>query len=408
MRRLRRLGGLVGVGVRRVAGRVRTSPIRLSLSTVGVALAVGLMVSVAGLSLGLASESVVASEDTDYWIVPEQSNVQSLAVSTGSVKLSRVHDASARIGADSRVDYALPVLLELVPIEDAVTGERTYIFVAGVVARPDAELLGLPLDPLAKGDPHYANGSYNGTWTGEAVLNDAAATSINASTGTTLDSRRLANRSFSVVNVSAGATSTALGTVPVAVVHLSELQAVTGSATGDQADQILVHTNDRSVKASLEGLYPRTTVVTRSGLGAQQVSTSNLPLALAVSSAATAVLVGVLFVATVMGLAVSDDRASLGALAAVGLSRRSRSVVVAVETVTVALMGGVLGLLLGVFGILGINAGGQEVFGLGTVARFDPRLVALAVAVALVIGVLGAVYPVLLSRRTNPLEVLSR
>lgn len=408
MRGLRRLGALAGVGVRRVVGRVRTSPARVTLSTVGVALAVGLMVSVAGLSLGLASESVVASEDTDYWIVPEESNVQSLAVSTGSVKLSRVHDVSARIGADSRVEYALPVLLELVPVEDAVTGQREYVFVAGVVARPDAELLGLQLDPLAPGDPYYANGSYAGTWTGEAVLNDAAATSLNASTGTTLDSPRLSNRSVSVVDVSTGATSGALGTVPVAVVHLSELQTVTGGAAGDQADQILVHTNDRSVERTLEGLYPRTTVVTQSGLGTQSISTANLPLAVAVSGAATALLVGVLFVATVMGLAVSDDRASLGALAAVGVSRRSRSVLIAVETVTVALVGGVCGLLLGGLGIVGINAAGGEVFGVGTVARFDPRLVALAVGVALVTGVLGAVYPVLVSRRTNPLEALSR
>ena len=404
----RRLGALAALAVRRVLGRFRTSPARVSMSTVGVALAVGLMVSVTAISLGLASESVVASEETDYWIVPEESNVQSLAVSTGSVQLGDVHRASAHIGADDRVEYAVPVLLELVPVADAVTGEREYVLVAGVVSRPEAELLGLSLRPLTPGDPHYANGSYDGPRTGEAILNEAGATSLNASAGTTLESPRAPNRSFSVVNVSAGGTSTAFGTVPVAVVHLSELQAVTGSAAGDQADQILVSTDDRSVRGSLERSYPRTTVVRSNGLAAQRVSTSNLPLAIAVSGAATAVLVGVLFVATLMGLAVSGDSESLGALAAIGLSRRSRSVLVAVETVTVAVLGGACGLVLGMLGIVAINGAGRATLGLEPVATFDPLLVGLAAGVALLIGVLGAVYPVWLSRRTSPLEVLSR
>lgn len=162
---LHRFGALAGLAVRRVVGRLRTSPMRVSLSTLGVALAVGLMVSVCGLSLGLASESVVASADTDYWVVPEESNLQSLAVSSGGVKLGDVHDVSARIGEKDGVDYAVPVLLELVPVTDAVTGEQTYVLVVGVVSRPAVELLGLPLGPLTPGDPYYANGSYDGTWT---------------------------------------------------------------------------------------------------------------------------------------------------------------------------------------------------------------------------------------------------
>ncbi|WP_436932803.1 FtsX-like permease family protein [Halosimplex halobium] len=409
MGRGRRFGALIGLAVRRVAGRTRIAPQRVVLSVIGVALAIGLMVAVTGVSLGLASESVVSSPDTDYWIVPEDANVQSIAVSSGGVQLSNVHEASARIGTDERVEYAIPVLLELLPVQDTVTGEREYILAAGVVARPDAELLGMSLHSLHPDDPYYANGNYDGTWTGQAVLNDAAAESINASDGSTLVSNRIPeNRSLSVVNVSAGDASTALGSIPMAVVQLSELQTMTGAATGDQADQILVSTNDPGVKESLATLYPRTTVVERSGLAAQRVSTSNLPLAIAVSGAATAVIVGVLFVATLMGLTVSSDRESQGTLAAIGVSQWSRSVIVAVETVTIALLGGICGLGLGTLGIVAINVAGREILAESTVARFDPILAGYALVVAFVIGVLGAIYPVLLSRRTNPLEVLSR
>ena len=405
----RRLVALVGVGVRRSLGRVRVAPQRVLLSVVGVALAVGLMVAVTGVSLGLASQAVVEGEDVDYWVVPENADVESLAVSTGGVKLGGVHAASERLAADPRVEYATPVLLELLPVRDATTGERTYVLAVGVVARQGGEVLGVPTDQLTPGDPHYANGSYGGPWTGEVVLNGAAATVTNASTGTTLAlARSDGNRSLTVVDTATGGSATPAGSTPIAVVHLSELQSLTGATEGDQADQVLVSTTDRGVRDRIEALYPRTTVVTRSGLGAQRVTASNLPLAVAVAALVAAVVVGVLFVTTLMGLEVSADRRQLATLAALGFSGRSRAVLVAVETLTVSVLGGLVGLLLGSLAILGINAVAATPTGAGAVARFDPLLAGYALAVAAVIGLVGAVYPVLLGRRTDPLEVVAR
>ncbi|WP_277543745.1 FtsX-like permease family protein [Haloarcula laminariae] len=366
------------------------------------------MVAVSGVSLGLASESVIESEGVDYWIVPEQSNVESIAVSTGSLQLGDVHTTSAEITRDDRVDYATPVLLELVPVQDRETGDRKYVLAAGIVPQPGVEILGLSGSALASGDPYYNNGSYNGTWTGEVAMNDAAASVTNSSTGDSLSlARSTDNRTLSVTNVSAGSGGTAGGAVPVMLVHLSELQSVTGATEGDSADQLLVSTNDRSVRSSLEGRYPGTTVVTKSGLSAQQVSSSNLPLAVAVSAFISAVVVGVLFVTTLMGLEVSADREQLGALAAIGMSGRSRSLLVATETVTITLIGGVIGIGVGLVGIAGVNRLGLAVFGVETVAVFQPMLAGYALVVTLLIGLIGAAYPVLLSRRTDVLEVLS-
>src|SRR6056297_4205084 len=113
-----RLRSLLGLAVARVRGRLRIAPQRVLLSLAGVALAIGLMVAVSGVSLGLASESVVESDGVDYWIVPEQSNVESIAVSAGGLQLGNVHETSAEVARDDRVDYATPVLLELVPVRD--------------------------------------------------------------------------------------------------------------------------------------------------------------------------------------------------------------------------------------------------------------------------------------------------
>jgi putative ABC transport system permease protein len=191
------------------------------------------------------------------------------------------------------------------------------------------------------------------------------------------------------------------------VMHLSELQSLTGATDGDVADQLLVSTNDRSVRSELEGRYTGTTVVTRSGISAQSVSGSNLPLAVAVAAFISAVVVGVLFVTTLMGLEVSADRQQLGALAAIGVSSRSRSLLVATETVVISLAGGVVGIGVGWVGILGVNRFGVAIFGVDAVAVFEPTLGGYALAVTLFIGLMGAIYPVLLSRRTDVLEVLS-
>ena len=401
-----RLRSLLGVAVARVAGRLRIAPQRVLLSLLGVALAIGLMVAVTGISLGLASESVVQSDGVDYWIVPEQAGVESIAISTGGPRLGDVHATSREIASDPRVDYATPVLLELVPVRDATTGERKYVLAAGIVPEAGQRVLGLPAGALEPGDPHYANGSYDGPLTNEIVLNYAAATVTNTSAGDRL-ALAGANRSMSVVNVSAGTTDTAVGNVPVALVHLSELQTLTGGTSGDTADQLLVGTSDPSVRESLEGRYPRTTVVTRSGLSAQQVSTSNLPLAVAVAALVAAVVVGVLFVTTLMGLEVSADREQMGALVAIGYSRRSLSVLVAAETVVVSLIGGALGIGVGLLGIGLSNALGQQLFGVETVSIFQPRLAGYALAVSVLIGFVGAIYPVWLSRRSDVVEVLS-
>lgn len=408
MGRFRTLAALCRLAGARVVGRTRTAPQRVFLSVFGVALAIGLMISVTGISLGLASQSVVESEDVDYWIVPEENSAESIVVSTEGVQLGDVHATSGQIAADERVSYATPVLVSLLPVRDATTGERTYILTVGVVPTQEIDVLGLPAAPLTPGDPHYANGSYDGEWTGELVMNTAAADVTNATAGTVVTTPRTGqNRSFRVVNVSASNAPSVGGTVPVALVQLSELQALSGATSGDQADQILVSTNDRAVKASLTGQYPRTTVVERSGLSAQQVSTSNLPLAVAVAALVSAVVVGVLFITTMMGLEVNANRQQLGTLAALGFSRRSRSLVIAAETLGLSVCGGVLGVGVGAVGIVGVNRVGTSTLGVDTVALFDPRLAAYALAIAVVIGLVGAVYPVLVSFRTTELEVLA-
>lgn len=405
---MRRVVGIVSLGARRIAGRLLGGESRqVVLSAVGVALAIALMTTVSGVALNLASSSTVEGGGVDYWVVPEASSSSSIAVPVGGPKLGAVHSVTDRLTSDERITYATPVLLQVVEVENPAEGTREYVLAAGVIPpEGGGTVLGLPTGELTAGDPYYANGSYDGAWTGEAVASEATASLLKVEEGQTLRTRRGSNRTFTAVSIDASGVETGAGSLPVLLVHLSELQALSGADDGDQANQILVSTDASGVKPKLEGLYPHTTVVSRGGIAQPDVSTSSLPLAVAVAALVASVAVGVLFVATMMGLEVTSDRKQLATLAAMGFSGRSRSLLVLSETVAVAFFGGCLGVLLGALGIEATNAAAEAYFNVEAVAAFHPLLLLYGVVTALCIGVLSALYPVWLSARTDVLGVI--
>ncbi|WP_244510031.1 FtsX-like permease family protein [Halogranum gelatinilyticum] len=188
--------------------------------------------------------------------------------------------------------------------------------------------------------------------------------------------------------------------------HLSELQRLAGGTEADIADQILVSTDDPSVQSDLEASIAGATVVSGTGVSTQSVSTSSLALAVALTAFLTAVVVGVLFVATMMGLEILASRAELAVLTAVGYSQRSQALLVLTETVAVSVVGGIGGVGLGAGAIVVFNRFAARSFGVESLATFDPLLIVYGIAVAVLIGLIAAPYPIWLSRRTDVTEVL--
>lgn len=398
---------LFGVAFTRIWGRLRSPDARrVLLTSIGVALAVGLMTTVSGISLGLAAGTTVQSSSVDYWIMPESAGASSIAVSVDGPKLGNVHTVSAQLERDDRVTYVTPLQLSVLQFRAGNTTD--YVLAVGLIPPADNRTVaGLPVGQLTPGDPHYANGTYNGTWTGEAILSDAAADVLTTESGKRLQSPMAANRSFTATQITQGDLSGGLGPIPIVLVHLSELQTLTGTDTGDQADQLLVSTNSPALKSELQNVYPRTRVIASSGLTAPEVSTDSLPLAVAVAALLAVLVVGTLFVATLMGLEITADRTNIAAMAAIGLSWRSRALLVVFETVLVSVFGGCVGVVLGVGGIALVNHGARAILGVGKIARFNPVLIGYGIGIAALIGVLAAPYPIWVSYRTEVLEVLS-
>ena len=407
--------GLIGVAVQRVRNRATDGRInRLTLAIGIVAFAIALLVVITGIGAGLATQSTVYGSGVDYWIVPESSTTLTTVVSVRGPQLGDVHDAHAEIERIDGVAGATPVLVDIVRMRAPASERPEYVLGIGIVpAGGDEEVAGISTAGFTPGDPHYADGSYDGELTGEVILSPAAATILNASAGEALAvgspvSGEVSYSEFTVTGVSEEGFRTAGGNLPVAVFHLSELQTLTGAAEGDQADQMLVETNAPGVESSLRNVYSDADVVARQGLNPQQVLDSDLPLAITLTALLVGLVIAGLFVATTMSLEIEADRRRLALLAAIGISERGRLLVVAASTLAIALLGGVVGVVLGIGGILLVNLLATTQFGLPAIARPHPLLVVYGLGVALVVGLLATPYPLLIARRTAIREELIR
>lgn len=392
----------------RIRGRL-TGPDagRLRLCVVGVTLAVALMIVLTGVAIGLASQSTVQSEDVDYWITPEGAEEGSVVLPGEGTSLGSVHQVTTELNADDRIDYASPVLLEPVRLTNE-GGDDAVVLVMGVMPATDRTVNGIPLDDLDQSYDYYNDGGYDGEWSGGFVATDAAIELLEMRPGDTLTARGDGETAqLSMVARTDATLTSGVGEVPTIVLPLAEAQTLVGYESADQADQILVSTNDPAVQSSIEGIYPNTDVVSRTGLSGAELTTSSLPLAMALSAFLVSVVVGILFVSTMMGLELTANRKALATLDAIGFSSRSRSFLVFSETLVIAILGGAFGTIVGSGSIVVLNRVLVDRIGVA-VAQFEPILLGYGIAVAAAIGVLAAPYPIWLTRRQETLEVLGR
>jgi putative ABC transport system permease protein len=402
--RLARWGGLVRLGGRRVLARATGGGSRQTLlSVLGVAIAVALVLLVTSISLGLATSDTVGS-DVDYWVVPEGAASSAVTPVQGQ-RLGAVHQGADRIERIDGVTEATPVLTSLLRVNRTDGSGTEYVLALGVVPKPEGgAVAGLSTAALTPGDPHYADGGYDGPRTGEAVASSGAVDLLGAGVGDRLEfasGSKTANRTFRVVSTGEGEAAS-IAQLPVVVVHLSELQVVTGAAATDSADRILVRADARTpaVEAALERVYPRTAVLSPDERLRRQALAAELPLAIAAAALLVSVVVGTLFLVTTLGFELAEDGVNRAVMAAVGLSRWSLAFLAAVQTVTVTLAGALAGLLLWVAGAFVVNAVTGAVYG-ASVARLHPLLAVYGVAVALLIGLLAVPYLLVVERRTT-------
>jgi len=401
--RFARWGGILSIGWRRIHHRLGRSGSRQTLITVlGIALPVALLLLIVSISFGLAADPGGGS-GVDYWIVPE--GASSAVTNVDSPQLGNTHQAATSISQRDDVAHASPMLIDFVAAENP-NGESIYLLAVGIIpSSADDQIAPIASRELQSGDPYYADGNYNGTWTGEVILSESAATELDTTTGETLRTRGT-NRDFTVSAVKAPQRA-GLTQFPIAVMHLSELQTLTGAAEQDNADQIVVVApgGTAQTEQELANIYPNTRVETRGGMLSERGTDSRLPSAMAFAALLIVLTTGTLLVSTAFGFELAANAESRQILSAIGVSGRSRAAIIGTELGVVSLYGGGLGIVLwSVIGVV-INWVATDHFG-APVASLEPRLSLYGMGVAILIGLLSLPYLLAVSWRSGGEAIL--
>ena len=193
-----------------------------------------------------------------------------------------------------------------------------------------------------------------------------------------------------------------------AVMDLADAQRLAGRRDEVTTVAILVEPGVKtSVLADdLEQAFPGLAAITEPSEIARSDTNSRLIGKAAAVIAVLALTIGAIAMTNTMLMAVLERRGELALLSAVGWHRRRISALVVGESLALAVLGGGVGLLLGVAGSdLLVRALAAQAF--VAPVHTAPHLAG-SLAVALAIGVVGALYPAWRATRVSPVEGLTR
>lgn len=365
---------------------LETAPGRIWLAVVGVMLSVALLLVVTGLGLGIATPMTETGADDEYWIVPQTGGGSPL-VAAGDPQFGNVHEANDRISSYDGVTATTPVLVDVLAVETP-NGEPEYVVAVGVIpSTVGDEIMGISTGPLRSEYSEMSTTPDEGQWSGVAVINEEAASVLDASPD---DSLTIAGESetCSITPAAIGSGGdNIVSSTPMLVMELRDLQTVTGADEFDQANQFVVTADSASVTDDLETIYPDANVYSSSELLTNRLLESDLGLALSVTAVVVAIAVGMLFVTTTMTLEVAADRHQLLTLGAIGVSRRTRIGIYTAQTLILSTIGGLAGVILGFIGIRLINAGAAKLGSVEILAIHHPAFSGYGFAAALTIGI---------------------
>jgi putative ABC transport system permease protein len=293
---------------------------------------------------------------------------------------------TAQVAAVPGVDVASP--LRYTGVE--VSGEGGF----GAAVDPATFTRAVPIE--------VTSGSFADLGRGTLVLDDQYAADVGATTGDTV--RAKVNGVEGSYRVAAVYRSMDALQVPV----LLSLDQATASGLPEKDSMVFVTREEGSsasaVQAAIDTVLvdlPTVTLKDQDAFAAEQRKPIDQLLYIIYALLGLAVVIAVLGIINTLALSVIERTREIGLLRAVGLSRRQLRTMLRLESVTIALLGAVLGV------VLGLGAGWALQRSLADdgidVLSIPVAQLAAFVAVAGVVGVLAALWP---GRRAARLDVL--
>jgi len=357
------------------------------MTSLGIGLAVGLVVLLLALSSGIQSSAATLAAESGVDLIAASANTTIL--SDQFPPIQGAHSLVTQISsADPNVATASPWL-----ISDLVFGNATLWAASNRSAVPggwsptESGAIGwIPSDNAGlqtpdiyngsgfteSGDPHFAGGTYAGPTTHQIVLDQGLATVLHIGVGdrvwlgaaqppsaAALPAWYANATGFRVVGVSG--PFWLIPSALLAFAYLSELQAIVGgaSASTDYASLVLIHLSDPTTASAdqsrLQSAFPQLTVFTLSDiLGAIQ-HVVNLYRTFGELIGVIGVVVAALFATTVLQMSVDDRSREIALLRAIGHSRPAVGSLVVQEALLLSFFGLAVGLPIAYVTAYGIN-----------------------------------------------------
>src|SRR6201998_24874 len=240
----------------------------------------------------------------------------------------------------------------------------------------------------------------------EIILGELLADSLKKHAGDTLE---IQGSNFNVVGVFHGGSALEAGAVIMPLDQMQKLSSLEGKVTafhvrlkpapiGESSDHYMAR-SQASIEAALPGLRAVAGVETRS-----HNPRVLLAHATAWGTSSIALLIGILGIANTMAMSVFERRREIGVLRALGWNSRGVLLLIQIEAAALGLAGGLLGIA---FGSLALRVLAHLPQTANVVsASFPIPILAEALAIAILAGLLAGIVPAWRGARLSPVEAL--
>lgn len=404
-----RLRGLLGIAV----AQLRHDQLRTILAVLGVAMAVLATVLLVSTGIGVVETGQQKFDQSgrDLWVTGGAVELRPGSAGGFQNTLVNAHTVAANISAREDVSTAVPMAFQTIYVGSNTSDFETVVGVGAPAHGPSVSITeGRPFQTTD--DVHYADGSYDGPMTNEVVIDRRTADLLGVSVNDTIyvgGTLKTASENEFVVRGISPTYSRFVG-APTAVLHLSELQAVTGTTASDRATFISVRLTDsataETVEREIQQAYPTYTVRTNEEQLQATLRGKVTVIASGLSLVVLAVVAGVLLTMNLQLAFVSQQRERFAALQALGLSRASLVTVVIANTLLVGVLGALVGVALAVPSTWLLNWVAAAVSGFENVVSLSREILLGGFVAATIVSLLSAIAASVYVRRLEPLSVL--
>ena len=409
MSRLAKLGGLIRLGLTQLRyGRTRTL-----MAIGGIALAVMAMVLLAGVGAGVldTGEQQFEQADRDLWMTGGAVEITTARGGGFENTIEDAHEIERSLRQRNDTNVVVPLGFDTLYIRGNDTQDFETIIGTGTTAGGSAVRVtegdGIPSDAS-----HYNGGAYDGPLSEQVVLDQQTAERLGVGVGDTVQLGGTLSvardTEYTVVGISP-TFSQMLGT-STAVLPLSELQTLTGTARTDPATFVTITVTDdanvTAVQESIQAEYPAYEVRTNREQLEATVGQQAIVLVAAGVLNVLAVVAGIAMTAALFGLLIYQQREQFAAVKAFGMRQSSIVALAATQGVLIGVFGGLVGVVFSLPVAFVLNDVIERIIGFEGLVQISPTLLAGGFAIAIVIGTAGAAVAAWRLARLPPLHRL--